>query len=79
MPIATNVYVEMGPYKIPWRFDKGWENPREINTQISYRVQLQIQAMLFSLPILWMMKNKDVAQLLKSELYNEPTLLRLPA
>lgn len=71
----TNVYVGNGPYKIREDSDKAWQNPREINTQVSYtRTLPQIQGNTFFSAKSMMMKNQDIAQLLKSELYNEPTL-----
>jgi uncharacterized lipoprotein YddW (UPF0748 family) len=71
----TNIYVGNGPYKIREDADEAWKNPKEINTQVSYtRTLPQIQGNAFFSAKSMMMKNQDVAQLLKSELYNEPTL-----
>jgi len=71
----TNVYIGNGPYKIREDSDVAWNNPREINTQISYtRTLPTIQGNAFFSAKSMKIKNQDVAQLLKSELYNEPTL-----
>ncbi len=72
---GTNIYIGNGPYKIREDSDVAWKNPREINTQVSYtRTLPQIQGNAFFSAKSMMMKNQDVAQLLKTELYNEPTL-----
>ncbi len=71
----TNVYIGNGPYKIREDSDVAWNNPREINSQISYtRTLPTIQGNAFFSAKSMKLKNQDVAQLLKSELYNEPTL-----
>lgn len=71
----TNIYIGNGPYKIRDDSDAAWDNPREINTQISYtRTLPTIQGNAFFSAKSMKIKNQDVAQLLKSELYNEPTL-----
>lgn len=71
----TNIYIGNGPYKIREDSDKAWDNPREINTQISYtRTLPTIQGNAFFSAKSLKNKNQDVAQLLKTELYNETTL-----
>lgn len=71
----TNIYIGNGPYKIREDSDKAWENPKEINNQISYtRTLPTIQGNAFFSAKSMKIKNRDVAQLLKGELYNEPTL-----
>jgi len=71
----TKIYVGNGPYKIRENADKSWDNPREINTQISYtRTLPNIHGNAFFSAKSLFAKNKDVANLLKSELYDEPTL-----
>ncbi|MEP0711110.1 family 10 glycosylhydrolase [Algoriphagus sp.] len=71
----TNIYIGNGPYKIREDSDVAWNNPREINTQISYtRTLPTIQGNAFFSAKSMKIKNQDVAQLLKNELYNEPTL-----
>lgn len=71
----TNVYIGNGPYKIREDKDEAWNNPKEINTQISYtRTLPTIQGNAFFSAKSLKIKNQDVAQLLKAEMYNEPTL-----
>ncbi len=71
----TRIYIGNGPYKIRENSDKAWDNPSEINTQISYtRTLPNIQGNAFFSAKSLYSKNQDVANLLKSELYNEPTL-----
>lgn len=71
----TNIYIGNGPYKIREDSDKAWNNPSEINTQISYtRTLPTIQGNAFFSAKSMKIKNQDVAQLLKAEMYNEPTL-----
>ena len=71
----TNIYIGNGPYKIREDSDEAWNNPKEINNQISYtRTLPTIQGNAFFSAKSMKIKNRDVAQLLKGELYNEPTL-----
>jgi len=71
----TNIYIGNGPYKVRDDSDQAWKNPREINNQISYtRTLPTIQGNAFFSAKSMKTKNQDVAQLLKNELYNEPTL-----
>ncbi|MBN7817073.1 family 10 glycosylhydrolase [Algoriphagus sp. YJ13C] len=71
----TNIYIGNGPYKIRDDSDEAWKDPKEINNQISYtRTLPTIQGNAFFSAKSMKIKNQDVAQLLKNELYNEPTL-----
>lgn len=71
----TNIYIGNGPYKIRDNADKAWDNPREIPNQISYtRTIPNVQGNAFFSAKSFLIKNQDVAQTLKSELYQETTL-----
>lgn len=71
----TKIYIGNGPYKIRDNADKAWENPAEINSQVSYtRTLPNIQGNAFFSAKSLFTKNQDVAQALKTELYNQPTL-----
>ena len=71
----TKIYIGNGPYKIRDNADKAWDNPQEINAQVSYtRTHSTIQGNAFFSAKSLLNKNQDVAQRLKSELYDQPTL-----
>ena len=71
----TKIYIGNGPYKIRDNADKAWENPAEINSQVSYtRTLPNVQGNAFFSAKSLFAKNQDVAQALKNELYNQPTL-----
>lgn len=71
----TKIYIGNGPYKIRDNADKAWDNPQEINAQVSYtRTHSTIQGNAFFSAKSLLNKNQDVAQQLKSELYDQPTL-----
>lgn len=72
---GTNVYIGNGPYKIREDSDEAWKNPAELNTQINYaRTLPQIQGNAFFSAKSIYIKNQDIAQRLKSEVYDRPTL-----
>ncbi|SIO15759.1 Uncharacterized lipoprotein YddW, UPF0748 family [Algoriphagus halophilus] len=71
----TNIYIGNGPYKIRDNADKAWDNPREIPDQISYtRTIPNVQGNAFFSAKSLLIKNQDVAQTIKNELYQETTL-----
>lgn len=72
---GTNIYIGNGPYKIREDSDEAWKNPNELNTQVNYaRTLPQIHGnALFSAKSIYV-KNQDIAQLLKKEVYDNPTL-----
>ncbi|KPQ19729.1 MAG: hypothetical protein HLUCCX10_01730 [Algoriphagus marincola HL-49] len=71
----TNVYIGNGPYKIRDNADIAWDNPKEINNQVQYtRTLMEIQGNAFFSAKSLFSKNQDVANLLKQELYDSPTL-----
>lgn len=71
----TKIYIGNGPYKIRDNADKAWDNPNEINSQVSYtRTLPNVQGNAFFSAKSLFSKNQDVAERLKSELYDKPTL-----
>jgi uncharacterized lipoprotein YddW (UPF0748 family) len=69
------VYIGNGPYKIREDSDEAWKNPAELTTQINYaRTLPQIQGNAFFSAKSIYLKNQDIAQRLKSEVYNRPSL-----
>ncbi|MCU0401437.1 MAG: family 10 glycosylhydrolase [Algoriphagus sp.] len=72
---GTNIYIGNGPYKIREDSDEAWKNPSELNSQINYaRTLPQIQGNAFFSAKSIYIKNQDIAQKLKSEVYNRPSL-----
>lgn len=72
---GTNVYIGNGPYKIREDSDVAWKNPSELNMQVNYaRTLPQIQGNAFFSAKSIYVKNQDIAQLLKKEVYDRPTL-----
>ncbi|WP_169719256.1 glycoside hydrolase family 10 protein [Algoriphagus mannitolivorans] len=71
----TNVYIGNGPYKIREDSDEAWKNPGELNTQVNYtRTLPQIHGNAYFSAKSMYLKNRDIASMLKNELYNKPTL-----
>lgn len=71
----TNVYIGNGPYKIREDSDQAWKVPSELNTQINYtRTFPQINGNAFFSAKSLYVKNQDIADLLKKEVYDKPTL-----
>jgi uncharacterized lipoprotein YddW (UPF0748 family) len=69
------VYIGNGPYKIREDSDAAWKNSSELNTQVNYaRTLPQIQGNAFFSAKSIYIKNQDIAQLLKKEVYDRPTL-----
>nr|WP_287939585.1 family 10 glycosylhydrolase [Algoriphagus sp.] len=69
------VYIGNGPYKIREDSDEAWKNPAELNTQVNYaRTLPQIQGNAFFSAKSIYIKNQDIAQRLKNEVYDRPTL-----
>lgn len=69
------VYIGNGPYKIREDSDAAWKNPGELNTQVNYaRTLQQIQGNAFFSAKSIYLKNQDIAQRLKAEVYDRPTL-----
>ncbi len=69
------VYIGNGPYKIREDSDEAWKNPAELNTQVNYaRTLPQIQGNAFFSAKSIYIKNQDIAQWLKNEVYDRPTL-----
>ncbi len=69
------VYIGNGPYKIREDSDEAWKNPAELNTQVNYaRTLPQIQGNAFFSAKSIYIKNQDIAQHLKNEVYDRPTL-----
>lgn len=72
---GTNIYIGNGPYKIREDSDEAWKNPAELNTQVNYaRTLPQIQGNAFFSAKSIYIKNQDIAQRLKNEVYDRPTL-----
>ncbi|MBS4073493.1 MAG: family 10 glycosylhydrolase [Algoriphagus sp.] len=72
---GTNIYIGNGPYKIREDSDEAWKNPAELNTQVNYaRTLPQIQGNAFFSAKSIYIKNQDIAQKLKAEVFNRPTL-----
>ena len=72
---GTNIYIGIGPYKIREDSDEAWKNPSELNTQVNYaRTLPQIQGNAFFSAKSIYIKNQDIAQKLKAEVFNRPTL-----
>ena len=72
---GTNIYIGNGPYKIREDSDEAWKNPSELNTQVNYaRTLPQIQGNAFFSAKSIYIKNQDIAQKLKAEVFNRPTL-----
>lgn len=71
----TNVYIGNGPYKIREDSDQAWKVPSELNTQVNYtRTFPQINGNAFFSAKSLYVKNQDIADLLKKEVYDKPTL-----
>lgn len=69
------VYIGNGPYKIREDSDEAWKNPAELTAQVNYaRTLLPIQGNAFFSAKSIYLKNQDIAQRLKNEVYNRPTL-----
>jgi uncharacterized lipoprotein YddW (UPF0748 family) len=69
------VYIGNGPYKIREDSDEAWKNPGELNTQVNYaRTLPQIHGNAFFSAKSIYIKNQDIAQRLKTEVYDRPTL-----
>ena len=72
---GINIYIGNGPYKIREDSDEAWKNPAELNTQVNYaRTLPQIQGNAFFSAKSIYIKNQDIAQKLKAEVFNRPTL-----
>jgi uncharacterized lipoprotein YddW (UPF0748 family) len=72
---GTNIYIGNGPYKIREDSDTAWKIPTELNSQVYYsRTLPTIQGNAFFSAKSLFAKNQDVANQLKNELYNKPTL-----
>jgi len=71
----TNVYIGNGTYKIREDSDQAWKVPSELNTQVNYtRTFPQINGNAFFSAKSLYVKNQDIADLLKKEVYDKPTL-----
>lgn len=69
------VYIGNGPYKIREDSDEAWKNPSELNSQVNYaRTLPQIHGNAFFSAKSIFIKNQDIAQRLKNEVYDRPTL-----
>ena len=69
------IYLGNGPYKIRDDSDVAWKNPEELINQVHYgRTLPQVQGNSFFSAKSIFQKNKDVAQLLKKEVYDQPVL-----
>jgi uncharacterized lipoprotein YddW (UPF0748 family) len=69
------VYLGNGAYKIREDSDQAWKNPAELNTQVNYsRTLPQIHGNAFFSAKSIYIKNQDIAQRLKAEVYDRPTL-----
>ncbi len=72
---GTNIYVGNGPYKIRENSDAAWKIPSELNNQVHYsRTLPSIQGNAFFSAKSLYFKNKDVANLLRKEVYDKPAL-----
>lgn len=75
----THIYVGNGPYKIRDNADKAWENPMEVPNQLAYaRLATNIQGNAFFSAKSMYTKNRDVAELIKRNHYQRPTLPASP-
>jgi uncharacterized lipoprotein YddW (UPF0748 family) len=69
------IYLGNGPYKIRDDSDAAWKEPKELITQVHYgRTLPQIQGNAFFSAKSMYQKNQDIAQLLKTEVYDRPVL-----
>ena len=69
------VYLGNGPYKIRDDSDVAWKEPKELISQVHYgRTLPQIQGNAFFSAKSMYIKNQDIAQLLKKEVYDRPVL-----
>ncbi len=69
------IYLGNGPYKIRDDSDVAWKEPKELITQVHYgRTLPQIQGNAFFSAKSMYQKNQDIAQLLKTEVYDRPVL-----
>ncbi|MCM0060230.1 MAG: family 10 glycosylhydrolase [Algoriphagus sp.] len=69
------IYLGNGPYKIRDDSDAAWKEPKELITQVNYgRTLPQIQGNAFFSAKSMYQKNQDIAQLLKTEVYDRPVL-----
>ena len=69
------IYLGNGPYKIRDDSDLAWKNPEELINQVHFgRTLPQVQGNSFFSAKSIFQKNKDIAQLLKKEVYDHPVL-----
>jgi uncharacterized lipoprotein YddW (UPF0748 family) len=69
------IYLGNGPYKIRDDSDVAWKEPKELISQVHYgRTLPQIQGNAFFSAKSMYQKNQDIAQLLKTEVYDRPVL-----
>lgn len=72
---GTNIYIGNGPYKIREDSDAAWKITSELNNQVHYsRTLPSIQGNAFFSAKSLYFKNKDIANLLRKEVYDKPAL-----